>query len=250
MEHLDIHGSVNPKQIKSWTQRDPLLSRVLKVVLQDWPDKCQEANLQPVFKRRTKLNVHNGCLLWGSRAIVPPQGRQQGIQELYVTHPGIYRMKILAKSYVWWPKMDNELEITQLYRESTTSAYITGRSWKSPGRPWSKIHIDYAEPYMGKMFPSNRFLYKMAGNLPANGSTSSSTIEKLQQCFATQGLLDQIVSDNGTSFTHDAFKEFRRRNGINHILTSPYHPASNGQVERAVQFFKGTMAVKDKRWCH
>ena len=29
---------------------------------------------------------------------------------LYGTHPGIVKMKSLARSYVWWPKMDTNLE--------------------------------------------------------------------------------------------------------------------------------------------
>ena len=59
--------------------------------------------------------------------------------------------------------------------------------------------------------------------------------------FATHGLPETIVSDNGTVFTSPEFKNLTTRNCIRHIRTALYHPSSNGQVERAVQTFKEAM---------
>ena len=54
------------------------------------------------------------------------------------------------------------------------------------------------------------------------------------------------MSDNGSVFTSEDFKVFTRRNGIRHVTSAPYHPSSNGLVERAVQIFKQGMKKQDK----
>ena len=77
--------------------------------------------------------------------------------------------------------------------------------------------------------------------VPVRHATTQSTVEKLRLIFATHGLPEMLVSDNGSVFTSADFQEFMSRNSIRHVLTSPYHPASNGLAERAVQTFKAAM---------
>ena len=72
-------------------------------------------------------------------------------------------------------------------------------------------------------------------------STAAVTIQKLQQTFAELGLPETLVSDNDTAFTSLEFQEFMKLNGITHLRTALYHPASNGLAERAVQTFKAAM---------
>ncbi|CAG2203535.1 unnamed protein product [Mytilus edulis] len=82
-----------------------------------------------------------------------------------------------------------------------------------------------------------------------NSTTSEATIAKLQQTFATHGLCDLIISDNGAAFTSKEFADYVKSNGIEHRTSAPWHPASNGCAERAVQSFReGTIQEKLNRF--
>ena len=63
----------------------------------------------------------------------------------------------------------------------------------------------------------------------------------MRSTFATFGIPEILVTDNGSNFTSSEFEEFLKANGIHHIKTAPYHPASNGLAEQAVQTFKSEM---------
>ncbi|PFX30124.1 Uncharacterized protein K02A2.6 [Stylophora pistillata] len=65
--------------------------------------------------------------------------------------------------------------------------------------------------------------------------------EKEEKLFARYGVPAQLESDNGPQSTSEEFQQLLRRNGIKHITSAPYHPATNGLAERAVQSFKSAM---------
>ncbi|XP_038106507.1 uncharacterized protein K02A2.6-like [Culex quinquefasciatus] len=66
-------------------------------------------------------------------------------------------------------------------------------------------------------------------------------LEKLAECIARFGLMHEIVSDNGTQFTSAKFRSFLEANGVRLVLTSPGHPATNGQAENSVKTFKASL---------
>ena len=70
---------------------------------------------------------------------------------------------------------------------------------------------------------------------------SLSVIKTLKEIFTTVGIPRSIVSDGGTQFTSQEFKDCIRDWQIYHRITSPTNAQSNGQTERFVQTVKNSL---------
>ena len=94
------HLSITVKQISVWSKSDPLLSIVFQYAMADWPEACV---MKPFWRCRNELSVLNDCLLWASKIIIPPPGREHLSSEIHEGHFGIRRTKAKPRSIIWWP---------------------------------------------------------------------------------------------------------------------------------------------------
>jgi len=85
----------------------------------------------------------------------------------------------------------------------------------------------------------------MARCFPVPSATSEVTMDKLQILFVNHGIPTSVVTDNASVFVSVEMKKFWQNNGIHHISLSPYHPATNGLAERAIQTFKAAFKHMD-----
>ena len=185
--------------------------------------------------------------------MIPTKCQDAVLSELHLNHPGMVRMKSLARLHVWWPSLDHDVE--QMVQDCdacqanrSKSPLKVSNPWIWPTRPWQRIHVDFAGPFNGQMFLlAVDAKSKWIEVFPMSSTTASATIQALRFLFATHGLPEEIVSDNGPQFVAQEMKNFLKSNGIGQCLSSPYHPASNGEVERAVRTFKESMkTMKDE----
>ncbi|XP_054832322.1 uncharacterized protein K02A2.6-like, partial [Eublepharis macularius] len=227
--------------VASHAAKDRTLSRVLNWVWRGWPSGQLAKQFRPFFIRQHELSVHKGCLLWGNRVVIPSKLRQQVLEALHSGHPGIVRMKAMARSYVWWPGMDRTIEelvrTCQPCQETRPApAQAPVHPWESARAPWSRLHIDFAGPFQGQTFLIVVDSYsKWLEVVPVSTMTTAVVIRALRQLFAMHGLADKVVSDNGTQFTSAEFQQFLANNGIRQVTSAPFHPSTNGHAERMVR---------------
>jgi hypothetical protein len=231
---------ITAKVISTQTKSDVVLSKVLQFLTFGWPDGVEE-ELRPFASRKNELSLEQGCVLLGTRVVIPAQLKSQVLQMLHEGHTGIVKTKSFARRYVYWPGIDQDIEhVVKTCIDCQSTRPPPGPAplhpWEFPKSPWSRIHVDYAGPLQG-----NKMILVMVDAhskwidaFVTGTSTSFATIEKMMLSFSVHGLPDTLVSDNGSCFTITEFQTFVTENGIKHIKTAPYHPSSNGLAEKAV----------------
>jgi len=75
--------------------------------------------------------------------------------------------------------------------------------------------------------------------------TADSLIEVIQEAIDATGMTEvpvedrtKLLSDNGAGYVSRAFRDYLHLVGIRHILAAPFHPQTNGKLERYHQTIK------------
>ena len=126
---------ITSKEIKNATRVDPVLSRVLRFLKCGWPTVVRDERLKPYFNRNYELTVEQDCILWGLRVVIPTCYQARILEELHLSHPGIVRMKEIARSFVWWPNCDKDIEFT--VRNCSTCQQVKSPPAMAPLTPWT-----------------------------------------------------------------------------------------------------------------
>ena len=239
---------IDAETIRVETKKDPVLSKIATFILDGWPITSPDSELMIAYwRRKDELSMELGCVLWGARVIIPTKLKQFVLEMLHLTHPGSPGMKNLARSYVWWPSMNNDIDnlvrtCETCSKHSKSAPTVGEHPWSKPQGPWQRVHMDFAGPFAGFMWLVLQCAYSKWPEVAKMQSTSApKLIKELRNIFARTGIPCVCVSDNGPQFTSDTLDKFMKTNRIKHILTPTYHPKSNGLAERLVGSFKHSM---------
>ena len=233
----------NPLLVVRETAKDPILSQLMRFVKEGWPHAFSE-ELKDFKKLENSLSTENGCVFYGIRVIIPSTLRNHILKLLHLGHFGMQRMKQLARSTVYWPRIDFDIE--NLCRKCTSCGQFQNKPdkpsihpWMMPEKPWSRLHLDHAINFLGRNWLVLVDAYSKYPCIhPTTSTSSKSTTAILEQEFAHFGYPHTLVTDNATTFMSQEFQAWCKQRGIVHLTGAPYHPATNGAAERLIQSFK------------
>nr|XP_041633413.1 uncharacterized protein K02A2.6-like [Drosophila kikkawai] len=240
------------KDIAKESRRDPVLAKVAEAIQNGTISKLKGNEFSAYVNKSCELSIEYDCILWGYRVVVPSKLQKKILSEFHKSHLGIVKTKMMARSYVWWPAIN--LEIEKMIRSCIPCQELQASPekgelipWKSTDTVWSRIHVDFAGPI------KNYYLFividsftKWVEVFKTKEITTLFTINKLREVFCRYGLVDVLVSDNGRQFTSAEFQTFMKNNNVKHILTAPGHPSTNGQAENFVKTVKKSLYANIK----
>ena len=106
-----------------------------------------------------------------------------------------------------------------------------------PSRPWSKVGADIFELGPQQFLIMVDYWSSYLGLQELKRVTSESVIRVLKVQFARRGILDVLVTDNGTQFSSSEFARFSEkwRFQLDFKTSSPRYPQSNGKADNEVK---------------
>ena len=134
--------------------------------------------------------------------------------------------------------IEEKVNHCNISQSSRTSSARASHPLEWPSEPLHRIYLDYVDYNARNLLIITDAHSKWIEVYLTLATNSTTTIEKSRCCFATHGLPNLLISDNGPCFTSLEFAKFTRKNGIKYKLVSPYHQTSNGQVESSVKIVK------------
>ena len=154
------------------------------------------AALMPYASKKYELPSLDGCVLLGTRVVIPTAGCKRILDDLHETHQGTLQMKARARVVVWWPVFNKSIEQIKGNRLPCQSSRPLPppaplHLWSIPKTAWSRLHMDYARSLHDHMFLIIVDAFsKWLVIVPVKNAT---TIDKLRGVCSTHGLPDAIT---------------------------------------------------------
>lgn len=166
-------------------------------------------------------------------------------------HLGRHKTYLCISSRFYWPSMYTDI---QKYCATCPTCQRTCPARESDQaflRPLSVIFPPFrriAMNIVGPLVKSSRghqyilvicdYATRFPEAFPLRTITTPAVLRALVQLFSRVGIPDKILTDQGTNFTSRLVQLFHKQLGITAIKITPYHPQTDGLVERFNQMLK------------
>ena len=166
-------------------------------------------------------------------------------------HCGVRRTLERVLSFFYWPTVRTDVTKFCQSCDVCQRSVSKGRIPCAPlqqmpviSEPFQRIAIDLVGPFVPASSSGNRYVLTIVDvatrypeAIPLKKIDTVTVAEALFSVFCRMGCPSEVLSDCGTQFVSDLMTEVYRLLSVKSVTTTPYHPQSNGMVER----FNGTL---------
>ena len=104
--------------------------------------------------------MKGNCLMWGICVVIPKKLQHRVLQNLHSGHPGVVKMKSIARSHAWWPTMGKDVQLMLPHASS---------AWRE-GMHCQRHHSTHGN---GQLIPGSNFILTLLAHFLARVSLSS-----------------------------------------------------------------------------
>lgn len=195
----------------------------------------------PYSKVFSGLAVVDGVVVRGDRVVIPSYFVPRVIAAAHEGHLGIEKTIQNVRERCWFPLISKLCkEFVETCHPGCSSAVRQVsppeiQEKEASTRPWQVCHADFKGPIGGPRGYYFHVLIDEYSKWPEIAVTNSTNFERLfpvvERSFATHGIPEKIIHDNGAPYNSRAWKEFAKASGFIAQGCTPEHPQANGLAE-------------------
>ncbi|KAG1471288.1 hypothetical protein G6F57_011442 [Rhizopus arrhizus] len=167
-------------------------------------------------------------------------------------HSGQTTVYNLMKSRIWWPKMQEDVTVwISRCPQCQLTAPANKHKHLAPMKPlevppaFTRWHLDFIGE-LPTTKNNNRWILMAVDyttNWPIARALNNATAEEIvkfiyEEIVMRFGCPQEILTDRGANFMAKVVKQYIKKIKAKHVLTSAFHPRTNGKCERLNQTFK------------
>ena len=138
--------------------------------------------------------------------------RLQILDCIHTSHLGLTKCRSMARTSVWWLGFSTQIGDLDTRCHTYAKEQPTPREplmpLPFPARPWERVATDLYDFQWRKYFIVVHYYSRWFDIKKLFEETSHSVIKALREVFATHGIPDVIMSDNGPQCSAETFRQF------------------------------------------
>ena len=235
------------QKIREECTRDEEMQLLRQYIINGFPQDNSKLSgmLRQYRSLANELYELDGLIMCNHRIVIPTALQKDILHRIHEGHLGMDKCKSLARSAVFWPGINQDIENTvgrcstcNMFRSRQASEPMTPHP--VPFKPYEKVGADIFTLHGKDYLLVVDYFSKFPEYVQLASKSADCVIQHLKDIFSRHGIPETLMADNNP-FNRFAMRQFAESWGFEVVTSSPRYAKSNGQVERFVQTIKQLM---------